>query len=75
MTAGGRMMAAATHPKGEAFEFDAPVKLFQTRPIPKVWNLFDVAPDGQRFLVNLPLEWANSSQIMVVTNWTEKLKE
>jgi len=30
---------------------------------------------GQRFLVNTPLEWAISSDIMVVTNWTEKLKD
>ncbi len=75
ITGGGRVMAATVRPNGPDFEFDAAVKLFQTRPIPKIWNLFDVTPDGQKFLVNLPLEWANSSQIMVVTNWTEKLKE
>ena len=54
---------------------DVPVKLFQTRPLRKSWNLGDVSPDGQRFLVNAPLEWAISSDIMVITNWTEKLKE
>jgi len=25
--------------------------------------------------VNLPIEWASSSQIMVITNWTEKLQD
>jgi Tol biopolymer transport system component len=75
ITASGRVMASAVHPSGEEFDFDPPVKLFQTRPIPKTWNLFDPSPDGQKFLVNLPLEWATSSQIMVVTNWTEKLKD
>jgi Tol biopolymer transport system component len=75
ITASGRVMSAAAHASGDEFESDPPVKLFQTRPIPKTWNLFEPSPDGQRFLVNLPLEWANSSQIMVVTNWTEKLKD
>jgi hypothetical protein len=49
--------------------------LFQTRPIPDTWNLYDVSPDGQRFLFNLPLEWSSTAPITVVTNWTEKLKE
>src|SRR5262249_28529178 len=75
ITASGRIMSAAVRASGDEFASDPPVKLFQTRPIPKTWNLFEPSPDGQRFLVNLPLEWANSSQIMVVTNWTEKLKD
>jgi len=75
ITTSGKVMSTAVHPSGEVFEFEPPAKLFQTRPIPKVWNFFDVSPDGQKFLVNLPLEWASSSQIMVVTNWTEKLKD
>jgi Tol biopolymer transport system component len=75
ITGSGRVMAASVRASQTEFEVDPPVKLFQTRPIPKIWNLFDVSPDGQRFLVNLPLEWANSSQIMVVTNWTEKLRD
>jgi hypothetical protein len=49
--------------------------LFQTRPIPGEWNLYDVSPDGQRFLLNLPLEWSSEAPITVVTNWTEKLKD
>ena len=49
--------------------------LFQTRPVPKTWNLYDVTPDGQRFLVNIPLEWTSAAPITVLTNWTEKLKQ
>jgi eukaryotic-like serine/threonine-protein kinase len=75
LTANGRMMAASIRQSGQDLQFDAPVKLFQTHPIRGSWNLYDVAPDGQRFLLNNPLEWAVSSDIMVVTNWTEKLKE
>jgi dipeptidyl aminopeptidase/acylaminoacyl peptidase len=74
MTSSGRMMSARVHPVGSEFQFDAPRLLFETRPAPRTWNLFDVSRDGQRFLVNLPLEWSSSSPITVVTNWTEKLK-
>ena len=74
MTSSGRMMAVTVHPRNGGFEFDPPHTLFQTRPIPRTWNLYDVSPDGQRFLMNLPLEWSGASPVNVVTNWTEKLK-
>jgi Tol biopolymer transport system component len=75
ITAGGRMMAVALHPVNGEFQFEPPHMLFQTRPIPGEWNLYDVSPDGQRFLLNLPLEWSSEAPITVVTNWTEKLKD
>ncbi len=75
LTPNGRVMVSAVHASGNDLVFEAPVKLFQTRPLRKIWNLYDVSPDGQRFLINSPLEWALSSDIMVVTNWTEKLKD
>ena len=75
MTSGGRMMAVAVHPAGGEFQFDPAHMLFQTRPIPGSLNQYDVSPDGQRFLLNLPLEWSSAAPITVVTNWTEKLKE
>jgi Tol biopolymer transport system component len=74
ITAGGRMMAAAVHPVAGEFQSEPAHMLFQTRPIPDTWNLYDVSPDGQRFLFNLPLEWSSAAPITVVTNWTEKLK-
>jgi Tol biopolymer transport system component len=75
MTSGGRMMAVTLHPTGGDFQFEPVHMLFQTRPIPQTWNLYDVSADGQRFLLNLPLEWSSAAPITVVTNWTEKLKE
>jgi hypothetical protein len=74
MTGSGRVMAAATHGGGSEFASDPPRPLFQTRFIPRTWNLYDAAPDGQHFLVNLPLEWSNSARINVLTHWTGKLK-
>src|SRR5208337_3282395 len=50
MTNAGSMMSVNVHPQGEEFKSDPPQPLFQTRPIPNTWNLYDVAPDGQGFL-------------------------
>ncbi|MDR3701008.1 MAG: protein kinase [Candidatus Sulfopaludibacter sp.] len=74
LAATGGVMSVQVHAAADDFEFDPPQLLFETRPVPRFWNLFDVAPDGQRFLVNLPLEWSNSSLITVMTNWTRKLE-
>ena len=75
LTPSGRLMSVAVHTDKPDFAFDPPVILFQTHPIRRIWNLYDVARDGQRFLINAPFELAASSDIMVVTNWTEKLRE
>jgi len=74
MDAAGTVYAAQVHPAGGDLRPDPPQALFTVRPVPKTWNLFDVSADGQRFIVNEPLEWSNSSLITVTTNWTEKLK-
>ena len=76
MTPDGRMMSVSIRLGADGgIESGAPQELFQTRPVPKTWNLYDVSPDGQRFLLNVPLEWTSSAPITVITNWTEKLKE
>jgi hypothetical protein len=69
------MMAVGLHPADDDFQFEQAHMLFQTRPIPNTWNFYDVSADGQRFLLNLPLEWSSAAPITVVTNWTEKLKQ
>jgi Tol biopolymer transport system component len=76
MTNDGRVISVSIRPAADgSVESGTPEVLFQTRPIPPTWNLYDVSPDGQRFLVNIPLEWTSAAPITVVTNWTEKLKE
>ena len=74
ITIGGRIMAVPVHPSVGEFEAGAPSMLFQTPSLPKKWNLYDVSPDGQRFLLNLPLELTQPTSIAVVTNWSEKRK-
>jgi Tol biopolymer transport system component len=75
LTVDGRMMVLPIRTGNDGLEPGTPQMLFQTRPVPKTWNLYDVSADGQRFLFNLPLEWTSANPITVVTNWTEKLKE
>jgi Tol biopolymer transport system component len=74
ITATGRMMVVAVHPQGAEFAFDEPKVLFQTRPIPGEWNLYDVSPDGQTFLLNVPLEWSDVSPLTVDTGWMAKMR-
>jgi Tol biopolymer transport system component len=74
ITASGRMMVVAVHPQGGEFAFDEPKVLFQTRPIPGEWNLYDVSPDGQTFLLNVPLEWSTASPLTVDTGWMTKMR-
>ncbi|HTS29735.1 MAG TPA: protein kinase [Bryobacteraceae bacterium] len=74
LTGTGAVMAAAVKPAGAEFEFDQPHLLFRTPSLPRVWNLFDVSPDGKRFLMNIPRETTSTGTIEVVTNWTGMLK-
>ena len=59
----------------------AAVPLFEARLLNGPTNAagsrhqYDVAPDGQRFLLNVPLEDADASSITVVLNWTAGLKK
>jgi len=59
MTSGGRHDAVSVHPAG-GIPVDTAHILFQTRPFP-VLELYDVSSDGQRFLLNLPLEWSSGA--------------
>jgi eukaryotic-like serine/threonine-protein kinase len=75
MTTDGRVMSVAVRLTGGGnMEPGQPQMLFQTRPVPQSWNLYDVAPDGQHFAVNVPLEWTAAAPITVATSWAEKIK-
>ena len=54
--------------------------LFDVRPLRDaraglIRYLYDVAPDGQRFLVNTPEEPSASAPITLVVNWPAGLKK
>jgi Tol biopolymer transport system component len=76
MAKDGALMAVPTEAGGTEFQAGQPHVLFQTRPLPLTpYNLFDATPDGQAFLVNLPMEWSSSAPIKVVMNWASKLRD
>jgi Tol biopolymer transport system component len=68
----GKVMSVEVHTDG-AFEIGTPQALFVT-PFKNAsgWR-YDVSPDGQRFLVNRPVD-EESSPITLVQNWTALLK-
>jgi|GEM_PF-281928 len=60
---------------GNAFEAGTPIPLFRVATHRKEYEVapYDVAPDGQRFIVN-SLSGAPALPINVVINWTSELK-
>jgi serine/threonine-protein kinase len=76
----GRMMAATIRP-GPAFVADSPRILFDAliirNPPGFEGRMYDISPDGQRFLVSKGTEGDDEAlpqQIVVVQNWHEELK-
>ncbi len=61
---------------GETFENGAATPLFQTEVSSyNNTNRYDVAADGQRFLVNQPAQSGKESPYIVILNWTSTLKK
>jgi Tol biopolymer transport system component len=60
---------------GTSFEFGKPRLLFKLPPIPNTnYWYYDVAPDGNRFLVTYPVE-TTQAPLSLVLNWTEALRK
>jgi serine/threonine protein kinase len=74
----GKLMAAPIHAAGQTLDFGSPVSLFQTRIVDggsyPLKQQYAVAPDGQRFLINIADE-STASPITIVTNWARALKK
>lgn len=68
----GSVMSAPITSASGNFRFEPPRELFETRAIQRKSNLYDVSPDGQRFLMNLPYESPGDSPIVVMTEWFEE---
>lgn len=72
---GQRLMAIDVSTTGQNFQFGPPKPLFDMRlETDSRRSRYQVAANGQKFLVNVPLEPAQSAPITVVTNWTAELK-
>jgi hypothetical protein len=58
-----------------AFESGTPKQLFKTEIQQGPGLPYAVTPDGTRFLIKAPSEAKNSTPLVVVLNWTAKLKQ
>jgi serine/threonine protein kinase len=63
--------------EGQTLDVGTPVPLFRTRlaGVGQPKQQYAVAPDGQRFLMNVVADEANPSPITIVQNWTAGLKK
>ena len=70
----GKMMAAQVSGDGPSFQSFAPEVLFEaTPPVPRTPSFeYDVAPDGQRFLMIEPAQKAEYLPLTLVTDWLSK---
>ena len=64
----GKLMASAVREKAGALEWETPRPLFPVAPMGLIYP-YDVASDGQRFLVLQPTEESRSQPLTVVINW------
>jgi Tol biopolymer transport system component len=67
----GAVMAADVSVQGEAVQTSIPRRLFALAPTVVNW---DVVPNGQRFLVLVPVVPPTSDPVSVVLNWSQALR-
>jgi hypothetical protein len=73
------LMRVAVRSKGDTVELGNPEALFelpyrmQVVTTMGVSNMFSVAPDGQRFLFNVPLD-DRPNPLKLIVNWQERLR-
>jgi eukaryotic-like serine/threonine-protein kinase len=72
VTADNRLTAVEVHPEGTSFAVGAATPLFPIRL--RLGTIFNVTPDGQRFLVNNPIVVGQASPMTLVVNWTARSK-
>jgi Tol biopolymer transport system component len=75
----GRLMAVAIDGHGATFEHGEPKGLFKTRTVPRIVEVpfeYDVARDGQRFLMGTILDGPHATPPppTIVLNWQAELK-
>src|SRR5262249_47035828 len=72
----GTLMAAAIRGRGDLVEGGRPTPLFRaTLRSTLLRNHYDVAPNGDRFLFNTPVQDEATAPITVVLNWTATLRK
>jgi Tol biopolymer transport system component len=70
LTADGVLMAVPIKGQRRTAEFGTPQRLFEITRVASAGGGYDVSADGQRFLINKPVEGTGPTPITVVLNWT-----
>ena len=70
-----RLMTASVNGQGSAFAVGSVQALFQTRARLNRGYMYDVAPDGQRFLINSLVEQPAVQPITLLVNWPGALRK
>ena len=70
----GKVMSVDVKIDG-GFESGTPKELFQTDIQEGPWTPYAVTPDGTRFLIKEPTDTRSSTPLVVVLNWTARLKQ
>lgn len=74
LSADGKMMVAGIQTVGAALQAEVPRTLFQAVLRTTGAQNYDVAADGKRFLLNVPVQDSAREPITVVLNWRPGLK-
>jgi len=68
------MMSVPVKGSGARFEAGTPTPLFQVDHVPSAGPIFDVAPDGQRFIINTTVPSKVPPHVVVIVNWPALIK-
>jgi Tol biopolymer transport system component len=71
LSAEGSVMAVPVKSTDDSFQAGTAQELFKARRA----SSFDVTADGQRFLVNEPVDDASDTPVTVIVNWPQLLKK
>jgi hypothetical protein len=69
-----QLHAVETIPGREGFAVGRSQTLFPARSMTPLFAPYDVTPDGQRFLIALPLA-SESSPLVLISDWKTELKK
>ncbi len=68
--AGGSVLAVGITPRGNSLEVSKPVSLFPATPDTQLVPVFDVTPDGQRFVM---LRARGRQHVSLILNWPREI--
>lgn len=75
LNADDMMVSVTVSGSGDRFQAAAPVPLFRVETRASNGSVYDVSPDGQRFIVNAPIPSKVPPHLVVIVNWPALLNQ